>query len=84
MHDPQQRHLRGRQRIGRGADFFMPLEQQLPEAMQLPGRKRLHPPFDRGAVFGRGGLWRGFGQLGKRDPVRQLYDAAQDRQRLDA
>ena len=37
MHDAQQGHLRRDQGIGRGADFVEALEQELPEAVELPG-----------------------------------------------
>ena len=73
MHHPQQRHLRRCQRIGGLPHLIMAFEQQLPQAVQLPGRQPQRPIVNRRAFLGRNRLGPGLAHLRHGHPVDQLH-----------
>jgi hypothetical protein len=72
MKRAQQGHLRGHERIGRGAHFVVALEQQLPQAVQLARAKVCRPAFERGAFLGGAGLSFRAADLGDGDLVDEI------------
>jgi hypothetical protein len=83
MKRAQQGHLRGHERIGRGAHFVVALEQQLPQAVQLARAKVCRPAFERGAFLGGAGLSFRAADLGDGDLVDEIELGAHHRHRFD-